>query len=160
MQLRNNYFFVRPGQPALLVSSNFTNYLEIGNPTGPGFYLIAQVEDGEFVVSGRLFDSMGRRVCEIDRNHARTSEAVIEYLKPGGYEVRWRDGDLVFALQRSAENPHVGVLRGRFYNERGELVAEGDESDFRLYRGPAIVGKSNGTYGLVIEPARTTPLPS
>jgi hypothetical protein len=43
------------------------------------------------------------------------------------------------------------VLQGRFYDEHGELAAEGNEEDLLIYKPPAVLGKSGSARGIVLE---------
>lgn len=149
VQLSGNYFFVGPGDKAFLVASNFTNYIEIGRPASDGFFLVGVIEEAEFVVSGRLFDEEGHPLCELDRNNLKHSDLRVQHFPEGGYEVTTSEGDLVIRLALT-ENDKICILQGKFFNEDGELVADG-ENDLHIYKGPAVIGKSGSARGLVIE---------
>lgn len=43
------------------------------------------------------------------------------------------------------------VLQGKFYDSSGNLIVEGDEKDFRIFKGPAVLGKSGNSLGIVLE---------
>ena len=157
MQLRGNYIFVKPGEKAFLAASNFVNYIELGRPDSRGFYLLAEVEGGEFVVSARLFDEHGTKVAEIRRNNVIEGAAKLSFFPQGGYQVTDSQGRLLLRLALSGEPNETCVLQGKFYDETGELVAEGDEQDLRIYRAPAVLGKSGAARGIVIEAPVTIP---
>jgi len=103
MQLRGNYIFVKPGEKAFLAASNFVNYIELGRPDSRGFYLLAEVEGGEFVVSARLFDEHGTKVAEIRRNNVIEGAAKLSFFPQGGYQVTDSQGRLLLRLALSGE---------------------------------------------------------
>lgn len=150
--LRGNYIFVDPGQKAFLAASNYTNYVLLGEQSLNSFWLEASIENDEFVVSANLFDVSGRRVCELNRNDARGVEADIHlrHIDVGGYEILSGDGTLILRLALKEGEPNVCILQGHFYSSTGELVAEGDDQDLRIYKGPAVLGKSGAARGIVI----------
>jgi hypothetical protein len=160
MQISGSYFFVKPGDRAFLVASNYTNYLELGRPLSKGFFLLARVEGKEFKVSARLFNAARQCLVELSDNRVVDPQGSrVEFRPRGGYDVFDAAGNPVLTLALTGDAGHICVLRGRFFDENGELVAEGDGDDFRLYRGPAVIGRSGAARGIVIEDSKTGPLP-
>ena len=151
MQLTGNYIFVRPGEKAFFVASNYVNYVELGNPVGRGFYLVAEIQDDEFLVSARLFGPDRQKLAEVIRNNVIEGSAKIQFIPLGGYELTTPDGTRLLRLEISGTGGHICKLLGRFYDESGELIAAGDEEDLRIYRAPAVLGKSGSARGIVIE---------
>lgn len=151
IQMRNNYLFVNPGEPCFLVSSNYTNYLEIGSPGSQDFYLIASVQDGQHTIDASLFNEKGKFLCRVVRNHLQDIEEgewKIKVRPDGGFAISNGNGSSLMSVLLD-EN---GVCRitGKFFDKKGTLVAEGDGSDLRIYRGPAVLGKSGAMRGIVI----------
>ena len=150
VQLIGNYIFTRPGENAFLVSSNYVNYFELGRKGVTDYFLEAKIEGDEFVVSGTLYDSRGVHLCNIEENHVEkiNGNCLFEALGDRGYQVV-DGGSVIFRLSLKEKN--VCVLQGKFYDSAGNLVAEGDENDFRIFRGPAILGKSGNSLGIVLD---------
>jgi hypothetical protein len=150
-QLRGNYIFVQPGEKAFKAASNLVNYLELGSIEDDKFYLIASIENNEFVVSARLFNSSGQELVEIKQNNIRHSPtAKIQFFPAGGYEIVDNTGGLIIRLKLMGALKNECLLQGKFYNEEGSLVAKGDDEDLRIYKAPAVLGKSGGARGIVI----------
>ena len=150
VHLRGNYIFTSPGEKAFLVSSNYVNYLELGRKGVTDYYLEAKIEKNEFLVSGILHDSKGTPLCNITENHVENikGNCAFEPLQHYGYQIVDR-GNVVFRL--SLKEPNVCVLKGKFYDGSGNLIAEGDENDFRILKGPAVLGKSGNSLGIVLK---------
>lgn len=148
--LRGNYIFTEPGQKAFLAASNFVNYFSLGDPTKQSFYLEGKIEDGEFLLSGRLYREDGQFLCEIHNNRvAQGPGCKIVSIKPGGYEIRGSEGQVHLRLVLKPEH-NVCIVQGKLYDDTGHVVAEGDGQDLRIYKGPAILGKSGSSLGIVI----------
>lgn len=150
VHLQGNYIFTRPGEKAFLVASNYVNYLELGRKSVTDYYLEAKIEKDEFLVSGTIYDSKGIPLCNIKENHVENikGNCVFEPLKDHGYEIVDR-GNVIFRL--SLRDRNLCVLQGRFYDGSGNLIAEGDETDFRIFKGPAVLGKAGNSLGIVLE---------
>ena len=150
VRLIGNYIFTSPGQKAFLVSSNYVNYLELGRKGVTDYYLEAKIEKGEFLVSGILYDSKGIPLCNIKENHLENIEGncVFELLEEQSYQVV-EHGDVIFRL--FLKEPNICVLQGKFYDSGGNLIGEGDGDDFRIYKGPAVLGKSGNSLGIVLD---------
>lgn len=150
VELKGNYIFTQPGQKAFLASSNFVNYLELGRLGGNGFFLQARIGRDQFWVSARLFDEEGKFVCVLRDNHLVDKQPGCELrtVPSGGYRIYDKKGRVVFEL--GLINPTTCLLQGRFYSEKGELVAHGDAQDFKILRGPAILGKAGASIGISV----------
>lgn len=148
VQLVGNYIFTSPGQKAFLVSSNYVNYFELGRRGVTDYYLEAKVEKGEFLVSGILYDSKGTLLCHIKQNQIEKGNCIFEPVGKQGYQIVDR-GNVI--LQLFLKEPNICVLRGTFYDSSGNLIAEGDENDFRIFKGPAVLGKSGNSLGIVLD---------
>src|SRR5438309_3761880 len=151
IHMRGNYIFVAPGEPCFLVSSDYTNYLEIGRPGLDDFFLIAYIQEKHHFIDAALFGNNGKPVCRVARNH-------LDELFEGDWEVKTRvDGG--FAVVNSDDrnlmnlrllNGGICLIEGKFYNKSGELVASGNDQDFLIFKGPAVIGKSGLAKGIVI----------
>ena len=146
--LKGNYIFARPGEPAFLAASNFVNYLSLGDKAKGTFYLEARIENGEHKLSGRLWTKEGKFLCELRDNAIVSGECKVVPIKQGGYEVRAKGNQLQFSVR--LQDGKTCLIQGKFYDESGHLVAEGNRDDFRIFKGPAILGKSGASAGIVI----------
>lgn len=156
--LKGNYIFVNPGGKAFLAASNYVNYVELGHPGSDGFSLVATIENDEFVVSAQLYDERGNFVCKVEDNSVREhSNVEVHFLPEGGYEIIGPEGSLVLRLALAGEHGEVCILQGKFYDEQGELVAEGSEEDLLIYKPPAVLGKSGSARGIVLESPAAKP---
>lgn len=144
--MKGNYIFVQPGEKAFKVASNFTNYLELGAQGITDYYLEAQIGNGEFVVNAILLDLHGRVACRIANNFPEKSECRREMTR-SGYRILSISGELLLGIE-APEN--VCLLRGTIYDAKGGIVARDREDDFLIYHGPAILGKSDGSLGIVL----------
>lgn len=152
MRLKGNYIFTGPGQKAFLVSSNYVNYFELGRKGTTDHYLEAKIENGEFLVSGILYDPKGTPLCNIKENHLEniSGNCKFEPLPKQGYQIVDQDQGSVI-LRLFLKEPNICVLQGTFYDSKGNLIAEGDENDFRILKGPAVLGKSGNSLGIVFD---------
>lgn len=146
---QGNYIFVEKDSPKFLVASNYTNYFSLG-PVNE-FYLEGWIEEGKFIVSGTLFNSEGTLLARIVRNQLEDSVPDVRYLPVGdrGYKVVDASNRPIFELWLLDEN--TCVVKGDFYDSQGTLVARGDDEDFRIFMGPAVLGKSGSSLGIVLE---------
>ena len=151
VQLKGNFIFAQPGEKCYKVSSNFVNYLQLGDPLSSGFYLEAKIEQNKFVVSSRLFDRDRNLLCEIRENHLedKTPGCRFAPLPSGGYRI-YDSRDRV-VIELNLLEPNVCVLKGEFYSSDGQFVARGDDEDLKVFRGPAILGKAGSAYGIVLQ---------
>lgn len=150
-QLKGNYLFVNKDEPCFLVSSNFTNYLEIGSPGTNDFFLVASIQDGQHLIDATLFDNKGRLLCRVNKNHleaADGSNLQIKTRPEGGFTIISPTGERVMTVTLNEQG--VCRISGEFYDRTGTLIAKGDEEDFRIFRGPAVIGKSGVSRGIVI----------
>ena len=148
MVMTDNYIFVRPGEKAFRVASNFTNYLELGAQGITSYYLEAKVENDEFVINATLLDAQGRSSCRIVNNFPQNPECRKE-MTPSGYRIVDDVGQPLLEIEAQTSVCH---LRGTIYNASGGIVAQDEKDDFLVYHGPAILGKSSsGALGIVLQ---------
>lgn len=150
--MRGNYIFTGPGQKAFLASSNFVNYIELGKKGVTAYHLEAKIRNEEFLVSGKLFDSRGNFLCKLVDNQLEEVQrgcSIVFHEEGRGYKVVTRTQEVVIELFLKDEN--TCILRGEFYDENGNIIAKGDTIDFLIFKGPAILGKSDGALGIVLE---------
>jgi len=149
--LKGNYIFTSPGKKAFLASSNFVNYIELGKKGITAYYLEAKIENNEFIVNGKLFDSKSNFLCTLKNNHLEEMHKKCRMVinnKGQGYRIFDEDNNVVIEL--FLKDLNTCILRGTFYDDKGNIIAEGNEEDFLLYKGPAVLGKSNGSLGIVM----------
>jgi len=150
IHIRGSYFFVSPGEPSFLVSSNFTNYLELGRPGTDDFFLVAYIQEKQHLIDAALFNPEGKPQCRIVRNHIDTiydGDWKVKTIVDGGFIVtNSRDN----VLAKVALKGDVCLIEGDFYNRARELVAKGEGGDFLIFKGPAVIGKSGLSRGIVI----------
>ncbi|MFC1783011.1 hypothetical protein ACFL02_05445 [Planctomycetota bacterium] len=146
--IKGNYFFVKPGQKAYKVASNFTNYLELGLNRISDYYLEAKIEKDEFVINALLLDKQGNPVCKI-MNSDPGKTACRKEKTPKGYKFLNKAGEFLIGIETSENN--LCLLRGKIFDSNGQIVAEDVNDDFLIYHGPAVFGKSGNTRGMVIE---------
>jgi len=152
IHMRGNYLFVSPGEPCFLVSSNYTNYLELGRPGTDDFFLVAYIQEKQHLIDAALFNSEGKPECRIAQNHIDTVFAGDWTVRPiiqGGFFVADSKANIL-AKVSLIENGEVCLIEGNFYNRAREIVAKGDEKDFLIFKGPAVIGKSGLSRGIVI----------
>ena len=147
--MRGNYIFVEPGRKCFEVSSNFTNYLELGIRGITKHYLEAKIENDEFKISGVLLDRNGEILCRLKNNFIETSRDCNKEMTPYGYRIKDKDGKLVLEIQ--VENDLICHLKGTIYGESGEIVAQDRKGEFIILKGPAIVGKSGNAIGIKLD---------
>lgn len=144
--MKDNWIFAQPGQKVLRVASNFTNYLQLGTLGVTAYYLEAEATSNEFLLNGHLLRPDGTPLVHI-ANNLPEDDGVSREMTPHGYRFIDRHGEFLFGMEVEGDN--VCVLRGKIYDEKGDVVAEDSGSDFLVYRGPAVIGKSDGAYGIV-----------
>lgn len=144
--MKGNYIFVRPGEKAFKVASNYTNYLELGARGITDYYLEARVGNGEFLINATLLDLHGKVSCRIVQNFPDKSECRKE-MTPYGYRMLSSSDELLLGIE-AREN--ICLLRGTIYDGKGGIVAQDKEDDFLIYHGPAILGKSGSSLGIVL----------
>jgi hypothetical protein len=147
IRITGNYFFVSPGQPAFMVSSNFTNYVELGRQGVTDYYLEGKIDDGEFVINASLPDPESEVVCQVVDNFPQKSGCQ-RHMTGNGYDIVSGTGELLLGI-RIKDN--ICFLQGTIYDLDRNVVAEGTEDDFLVHRGPLTLGKSGGARGIVIE---------
>ncbi len=147
--MKGNYIFVEPGRPSFKISSNFTNYLELGIQGVTKYYLEAKIKSEEFHISGLLLDKRGSILCHLKDNFIESSEDCNKEMTRYGYRIKDKNGNLVFEIQ--AEKNLTCHLRGIIYGESGRIIAQDKEEDFVILKGPAIIGKSGNTIGIKLD---------
>jgi len=153
--MRGNYIFVEPGRKCFEVSSNFTNYLELGIQGITKYYLEAKIVSDEFKISGILLDKNGEVLCRLKDNFIEKSEDCNKEMTQYGYRIKDKDGNLVFEIQ--VENDLVCYLKGTIYGDSGEIVTQDREGEFIILKGPAIIGKSGNAIGIKLDQSQTSP---
>lgn len=144
--MKGNYIFVQPGQKCFRVASNLTNYLELGVKGVTAYYLEGRIEVGEFLVNATLLDPTGRKACQIINNFPEGPGCRKEMTK-NGYSILSHSGELLLGIEATGD---VCSLKGRIYDSTGVVVARDEQDDFLIFRGPAVLGKSNGSLGIVL----------
>jgi len=147
--MKGNYIFVEPGRKCFEISSNFTNYLELGVENITKYYLEAKIEDNEFKISGILLDKDGNILCCLKDNFVESSEGCNKEMTSQGYRIKNKNGNTVFEIR--AENDLVCHLKGTIYGESGKIIAQDKRGDFIILKGPAIIGKSGNAIGIKLE---------
>jgi hypothetical protein len=144
--LRGSYFFVKPGDKAFKVASNFTNYVELGARDLTDYYLEALVRNNEFVVNATLLNPDGSTACTISDNFPSGTPCKRQ-VTPNGYIFQNAKGQALFEV---AASDNICHLRGKVYDRQGTLVAEDQGDDFLVYQGPLVLGKLGESLGLVV----------
>lgn len=144
--MKGNYIFVQPGQKCFRVASNLTNYLELGVKGVTEYYLEGRIETGEFLVNAALLDATGRKACEVANNFPQGPDCRKEMTR-NGYRVLSHSGELLLGIEANGD---VCSVKGRIYDNTGVIVARDEGDDFLVFRGPAVLGKSNGSLGIVL----------
>jgi len=146
--IRGSYFFVTPYQKRYEIASNFSNYIEIGERGITPYYLEAIIENNEFKISGTLLDATGEVLCTLENNFISTSRDCTKEMTQFGYRIKNKQGTRIFEIR--AENI-ICHLEGVIYSSSGEIIAQSKENVFVILKGPAIIGKSNGSIGFKID---------
>lgn len=146
--MRGNYIFVQRGQKCFEVSSNFTNYLELGINGMTKYYLEARIENNEFRISGTLLNKNGEVLCNLRDNFIEASRGCVKEMTKNGYRIRDANGSLVLEIQ--AEDDLICHLKGIIYGDSGETIAQDRAGDFVILKGPAIIGRSGDAIGIKI----------
>lgn len=144
--MKGNYIFVDPQHKRFEVSSNFTNYLELGVQGITKYYLEAKIQDDEFNISGTMLDKNGAVICRLIDNFIDASKPCNKEMTIYGYRIRDSGGNLVFEIQ--VENGLICHLKGTIYGDKGEIIAQDREGEFIVVKGPAIIGKSGNAIGI------------
>lgn len=144
--IRGSYLFVQPGQKALKVASNYTNYLELGINGITEYYLEAKVDNNDFLINAVLLDSQGKFSCKVVNNFPEKSECRRE-MTPLGYRILSATGELLLGIEAHGE---LCSLKGTIYDSRGAIVAQEKDDDFLIFHGPAVLGKLGTSLGIVL----------
>jgi hypothetical protein len=110
------------------------------------YYLEARIEDDAFIINATLFDPQDNRRCRIVNNFPEKSDCRKE-MTPSGYRILGSSGGLLFGIDAQGEICH---LKGKVYDSKGEIIAQEQDDDFQIHRGPAILGKSGSSLGIVL----------
>lgn len=151
--MKGNYIFTKPGEKAYLVSSNYVNYIELGIPDKDDYYLEAKIDKNMFMITARLYNSNGNYICKIEKNSIKDkkTECKIQF-KSGdenkGYRIVMPSDNVLLELYLKDEN--TCIIKSNIYDKKGNLIAMGNDKDFLIYKGPAVLGKSNGARGIVL----------
>ena len=145
--IRGSYFFVTPSQKRYEIASNFSNYIEIGELGITPYYLEAKIVNDEFKISGTLLDINGKILCTLKDNFISISVGCIKEMNQFGYRIKNIQGDRILEIR--AQN-NICHLEGSIYSSTGEIVAQSKDGLFVILKGPAIIGKSNGSIGMKI----------
>jgi hypothetical protein len=146
--IKGSYFFVERGQKCFEIASNFSNYLEVGLKWITPYYLEAKIENDEFKISGILLGITGEMLCSLKDNFIEASKGGIKEMTQYGYRIKDTEGNSIFEIRVEGSVCH---LEGTIYSDSREIIARGKEGTFVILRGPAIIGKSNGSIGIKIE---------
>jgi hypothetical protein len=144
--MSGNYIFVQRGERMYRVASNFTNYLELGVKSVTPHYLEARIESREFVINGTLLDRNGKVACRLSNNFPEGSDCRRE-MTPNGYRILSGAGELLLGIEVEGQVCH---LKGTVYGPNGDVIAQDRADDFLVFHGPAILGKSGGALGIVL----------
>jgi hypothetical protein len=151
LTLRGNRFFVKQDEKAFVVARNFTNYVELGVRGVTPYYLEARVVDNEFLIDAILLDQSGKFVCELVGNKVkpgRRNKSVYKRVTHGFNILSQQDESEILGM-RIRQN--LCLLEGAIYGIKGEIIAKAQGADFLVFKGPAVIGKSGQSYGLVIQ---------
>ena len=147
--MRGCYFFVGPNNRRFQVSSNFTNYLELGINGITKYYLEAKIVNEEFLVVGTLLDKEGNTLCIMEDSFIKSSEKFIKEMTAHGYRILDENHNVIFEIQAMADL--ICHLKGTIYGDHGEIIAKDMGEDFIILKGPAILGKSGNSIGMKID---------
>lgn len=147
--MKGNYIYVEPGRKCFKVSSNYTNYLELGIKGVTKYYLEAKIESDEFKISGILLNERGEELCILENNFINSSKGCRKEMTTSGYRIKDGNENLVFEIQ--AERDLICHLKGIIYGESGEIIAQDKGEEFIILKGPAIIGKSGNTIGIKLD---------
>ncbi len=100
----------------------------------------------EFLMRAVLLDGHGKFLCRIENNFPVGGGAT-KQMTQTGYRISSSDGERVLELERDGG---VCIIRGTIYGADGEIVAKDVGDDFLIYKGPAVLGKSGLSRGLVL----------
>ena len=145
--MTGNYIFVQPGENAYKVASNFMSYLELGVPGLTDYYLEARVENDEFLINATLLNPRGEVSCRIMNNFPEKPNCRKE-MTPNGYRIVDSSDELLLGME---VHGRVCRLQGKIYDGTGGIVAQEKGDDFLVFHGPAILGKSGSSLGIVLK---------
>lgn len=146
MTMRDNWFDVKPGDPAFNVLTNMCNYFQLGVPAGDDVWLEGEVVEGEFVFNGRLYLHNGNVGTVIDSfPKGPTPDGWTQRRKPEveGYELLDGRGEVVFSYHVEGSTCVVDV---NLYKKDGTLAAHGGQGGLVAHV-PVMIGRN----GILIE---------
>jgi hypothetical protein len=147
VRMSGNFIFAGPDQKAFKVASNFTNYIELGTPApDPDYYLEARIEEDQFLLSATLWEPHTDSRLRIIDNFPDGPPWSRKMLRNGWHIVDPKDR-LILGIEVTGNICH---LKGRIVNRDGSVIAEESGDDFLVHRGPAVLGRSGSTRGIVL----------
>lgn len=147
IQLRGNNFFVGPNDKKYKISSNYTNYVEIGDKEVTEYYLKGEIRNKEeFIINATLPDSESDSKYHIDDNFPR-EEYIEKVIQKNGFDILDSTGKLLIGIRVDGD---TCLLRGKVFDGDGNVVAEQKGDDFVVHQGPLVLGKSGSSRGLVV----------
>jgi len=148
--IENNYIFSSPEENSYFVSSNYTNYIELGYDGIDDYYLKATVLNNKYNLSINMYDENGEFLFEVKNNVLINGENcdVINYDR-GIIEIIINN---VTILNYSPIENNTMVIVCDIYDKNGDLIARGTDENFLIFKGPARIGKKDNEYGIIINP--------
>ena len=147
MSMSGNYIFVEQGSKAYEVASNFTNYLELGTPgADPDYYFEAQIDNDEFIIDAVLREPSSPTPLRIVKSFPEGGPWKKDMLT-NGWRIVDPNGELILGLE---VNGNICHIKGKVKSRDGTLVAEDSNNNFLIYKGPAVLGRSGTSRGIVI----------
>ena len=145
--MSGNYIFAGPNDRCYKVASNFTNYLELGLPDSGDYYLEARIDEGDFKINARLWDTASGEQILVKDNFPTGMRGVTRDDLPNGYLIKDSGGVLILGIAVEGNLVRSG---GAVRSKDGALIAEDKADDFLIHRGPAVLGKEGSARGIVI----------
>jgi hypothetical protein len=149
LTISGSYFFVQPGEKCYKVASNYTNYLQLGVKGVTKYYFESKIVDDEFLISATLLDKEGKVACELSNNFITEGKGCTKEMLPNGYRVLDKSREKIFEILVSEKN--ICELKGPIYDGDGNLIAKDENGNYLVFRGPAIIGRSDGAIGIKID---------
>lgn len=142
---------VKPGDPAFSITTNVCDYFELGRREGSDYWLEGQIVGGEFLFNGRIFipgiSQAGTVIDNFPKGPAPTGWTKRQRVDRQGYELV-SDKAVLFGyrvvsvpIPGSSVSSPLCLVTVNIHTTNGELVAECLSDEFRLHRGPALIGR-------------------
>jgi hypothetical protein len=154
--MSNNWINVRPGDPALCISTNICDWFELGEPAGQDYWLEGEVVDDEFIFNGRLFlpgiAQAGTIIDNFPKGPTPTGWTKRPRVDEEGYELE-SGGNILFGYRVAdialpgGKTARICFVTVNIYSAGGDLVAESLGDEFRLHRSPASIGRGGIRFG-------------